>query len=153
MSVRWLQLVAGLAIVSGCSAAAEAPVRIERSWEADEAQIRAATEASAAAWNRGDLGGHLAIYADTVSFMTRDGPRTGVAAIEQAFTNSYFRDGMPRQRLSFEQVVVRRLGPEAALQTGRFVLDGGDEPTQSGWFTLIWVRTPDGWRAVHDHTS
>lgn len=133
-------------------------VRVERgtpapAWAADEAAIRAATTASADAWNRGDLKGHVAIYVDSVTFMTRNGPRPGVAAVEQSFATTYFRDGQPKQQLRFEQVTVRRLDANAALETGRFILSGGGEPEQSGWFTLVWVRTPAGWKAVHDHTS
>ncbi len=75
----------------------------DSTWAADEAAIRAATTASADAWNRGDLKAHLAIYVDSVTFM--------------------------------------------------FILSGGSEPEQSGWFTLVWVRTPAGWKAVHDHSS
>ncbi|MCR4339716.1 MAG: nuclear transport factor 2 family protein [Gemmatimonadaceae bacterium] len=122
-------------------------------WAADEAAIRAATTASADAWNRGDLNGHLAIYVDSVTFMTRTGPRPGVAAIEQQFSQVYFRDGKPKQTLRFEQVTVRRLDANSALETGRFVLSGGGEAEQSGWFTLVWIRTPAGWRAVHDHSG
>src|SRR5688500_3275604 len=122
-------------------------------WAADEAAIRAATAASADAWNRGDLKGHVAIYVDSVTFMTRTGPRPGVAAIEQSFATTYFRDGKPKQQLRFEQTTIRRLDTNSALETGRFILSGGGEPDQSGWFTLIWVRTPAGWKAVHDHSS
>ena len=35
----------------------------------------------------------------------------------------------------------------------RVLLSGGGEAEKSGWFTLVWVRTPEGWRAVHDHSS
>lgn len=142
-----------LAVLAACA------VRVERDrspaggWAADEAAIRAATTASADAWNRGDLKGHVAIYVDSVTFMTRNGPRPGVAAVEQSFATTYFRDGQPKQQLRFEQLTVRRLDGDAALQTGRFILSGGGQPDQSGWFTLVWVRTPAGWKAVHDHTS
>jgi uncharacterized protein (TIGR02246 family) len=122
-------------------------------WAADAAAIDAALQGSADAWNRADLRGHLGIYVDSVTFMTRNGPRPGVEPIEQAFSQTYWRDGRPIQNLRFEQAVVRRLGPDAALQTGRFVLSGGGQPDQSGWFSLTWVRTPEGWRVVHDHSS
>jgi hypothetical protein len=55
--------------------------------------------------------------------------------------------------LRMESVAVRRIGTDAALSTGRFVLEGGGLATQSGWFTLVWQRTPAGWKAVHDHSS
>lgn len=150
---RLAPLAAALLVACAPVAPAARAVAAPSTWAADEAEIRAASAASTAAWNRGDLKGHLALYVDSVTFMTRTGPRPGVAAIEESFTRTYFRDGRPRQQLRFEQMQVRPLGRDAALQTARFVLSGGGEPDQSGWFTLVWVRTPDGWRAVHDHSS
>jgi len=119
----------------------------------DEAQIVAALKASTEAWNRGSLAGHVAIYDPSVTMMTRQGPRRGVAPIEEAFSKTYFRDGKPKQQLSMEQVAIRMLSADSALVTGRFVLSGGVEKEQSGWFTLVWMRTPSGWKVVHDHTS
>jgi ketosteroid isomerase-like protein len=76
-----------------------------------------------------------------------------VKAVEEAFTRSYFRDGKPKQTLDFSQLTVRFLSRDAALVTGHFQLTGGGEPDQAGWFTLIWIRTTAGWRAMHDHSS
>jgi uncharacterized protein (TIGR02246 family) len=153
ISLRYPSLLLLAFLLGACAAAAPGPAPVPTTWSADEAQIRALTRASAEAWNRGDLKGHLSFYVDTVTFMTRTGPRPGVAAVEEAFTKAYFRDGRPKQTLSFDQVTVRPLGRDAALETGRFLLSGGGEPEQSGWFTLVWVRTAQGWRAVHDHSS
>lgn len=119
----------------------------------DRAQLLAALQASEDAWNRGDLKGHLAIYDASVTAMTKTGPRPGIAPIEAAFTQAYFRDGKPKQQLRTEQIGIRTLSADAALMTGRFILSGGGEPEQSGWFTLVWQRTPSGWKVVHDHTS
>lgn len=140
------------------AAASQAPpasgaTSVPATWNADTAEIRSLTKASSDAWNRGDLKEHLAFYVDTVTFMTANGPRPGVAAVEKAFSEKYFRNGAPKQTLSFSQVTIRPLGRDAALETGRFLLSGGGEPDQSGWFTLVWMRTADGWRAVHDHSS
>jgi ketosteroid isomerase-like protein len=112
-----------------------------------------ALTASAASWNAGDLKGHLSIYDDSVTVMTKTGPRPSVAAIEASFSAAYFKDGKPKQLLSFEQVSIRFLSSESALMTGRFELAGGGLPDQSGWFSLVWVHTAAGWRVVHDHTS
>ena len=122
-------------------------------WAADEADIRRQIDASVLAFNRGDLPGHLAIYDENVTFMTKDGPRPGVAPIEKAFRETYFREGRPIQQLRFEQLAIRPLGPDTALATVRWILSGGEKPEQSGWFTLAWQRMPSGWRAVHDHSS
>ena len=121
--------------------------------EADKAQMLAAVQASADAWNHGDLKGHLAIYDPSVTVMTKNGPRPTIEAIEKSFAKAYFVDGKPRQNLRMESVAIRALSAQSALMTGRFILSGGSEPEQSGWFTLVWVRTSAGWRAVHDHTS
>ncbi len=150
---RWIP-VAALLLLAACAApGAPGASGVPDGWSADEAAIQRALQGSADAWNAADLRGHLGIYVDSVTFMTRNGPRPGVAPIEQAFSQTYWRDGRPIQNLRFEQAVVRPLASGAALQTGRFVLSGGGEPEQSGWFTLVWVRTPAGWRVVHDHSS
>ena len=151
--VSRLACVVLLLVTGACAPRAASAPLVPASWPEDVAQIRMATEASAAAWNRGSLKDHLAIYVDTVTFMTVTGPRPGVAAVEKAFLAKYFRDGRPKQTLSFSQLDVRPLGSNAALETGRFLLSGGGEADQSGWFTLIWMRTAEGWRVVHDHSS
>ena len=122
-------------------------------WAADEAEIRQRLADSALAFNRGNLPGHLAIYDESVTFMTKDGPRPGIAPIEKAFRESYFQDGKAIQQLRFEALAVRPLAPDAALATARWVLAGGGKDERSGWFTLAWQRTPAGWRVVHDHSS
>ena len=57
--------------------------------------------------------------------------------------------------LTFSELVVRPLGQGYALTTGKFALKrtetgGGDA---SGRFTLIFKKTPAGWKIIHDHTS
>jgi ketosteroid isomerase-like protein len=119
----------------------------------DHARMLAALDASADAWNRGDLPGHLALYDESVTTMTKNGPRPSIAAIESSFRATYFIGDKPRQSLRMEHVAIRSLSSDSALMTGRFVLSGGAEPELSGWFSLVWLRTPGGWKVVHDHTS
>ena len=152
-SVPIVASLGALLLQSSCASNVTSRAGTPDSWSAVEEEIRASTQASAAAWNRGDLPGHLAIYVDSVTFMTTSGPRPGVAAVEAAFQSTYFVGDRPRQSLRFESLQVRPLGEGAALSTGRFVLSGGGEPEQSGWFTLVWVPTDEGWRAIHDHSS
>ena len=143
---------AALLVTASAAQALDVPIEPAK-WQADDAQIRQSLEASVSAFNRGDLAGHLAIYDEDVNFMTRNGPRPGIAPIEKAFGETYFRDGKPIQQLRFEQLAVRPVTADVALATARFVLSGGEAPEQTGWFTLVWVRTPAGWEAVHDHSS
>lgn len=139
-------------LLSGC-AAAPRTTAAPSTWAQDEQEIRAAIASSAAGWNEARLDRHLALYDPSVTFMTKSGPRPGIEPIRQAFSRTYFQDGKPKQALSFEQVTVRPLGRDAALANGHFLLRGGGLPEQSGWFTLVWLRTAHGWRAVHDHSS
>ena len=139
---------AGIAclLLGGCQAASS-------DWATDEAALERLLQESADAFNQGDLPGHLASYDDSVTFMTKNGPRPGVAPIEKAFREAYFKDGKPKQQLRFEQMSARRLSDDVALVTGRFILSGGADPEQTGWFTTIWTRTARGWKVVHDHSS
>jgi ketosteroid isomerase-like protein len=118
-----------------------------------EQEIRKLLDESVTAWNRGDLDGHLADNADSISFMTRRGPIVGKHRTADALRRSFFRDGKPIQQLRFEQVTVRPLGRSHALVVGRFVLEGGGEPEHSGWFSTVWERQARGWRVIHDHSS
>jgi len=147
-SLRTVMLVAGL-LVFGCASRPSSNVISE----ADRSEIQAALDASVNGWNEGSLTKHLSLYDPAVTAMTRDGPRPGVLAIEESFRKTYFLGDKPKQNLRMEHVALRSLSYDSALMTGRFILEGGELPEQSGWFTLVWVRTASGWKVVHDHTS
>jgi ketosteroid isomerase-like protein len=138
--------LAALAVLCAGSALGQGPNVTER-------EIQTLLNESAEAWNRGDLDGHLADNADSISFMTRNGPIVGKTKTADALRRSFFKDGEPIQQLRFEQVTIRRLGKGYALVVGRFILDGGGQPEQSGWFSTIWERQAAGWRVIHDHSS
>lgn len=135
-----------LAVLHAGGALAQGPSVTER-------EIQAMLDESAASWNRGDLDGHLADNADSISFMTRKGPIVGKTQTADALRRSFFKDGKPIQQLRFERVTIRRLGDGHALVIGRFILDGGGQPEHSGWFSTIWERQAAGWRVIHDHSS
>ena len=138
--------LAVVAVLHAGTAFAQGPHATERA-------IRALLDESAASWNRGDLDGHLADNADSISFMTRKGPIVGKSKTADALRRSFFKDGKPIQQLRFEQVTIQRLGEGYALVVGRFILDGGGQPEHSGWFSTIWERQAAGWRVIHDHSS
>jgi len=146
--LRNVALAAALVVMSGC-ATTPTPVISE----ADRTQIQAALAASVSGWNEGSLAKHLSLYDPGVTVMTRDGPRPGILAIEESFRKTYFDGDKPKQNLRMEHITIRSLSADSALTTGRFILEGGGLPEQSGWFTLVWVRTAAGWKVVHDHTS
>ncbi len=110
-------------------------------------------ESSAAAWNRGDLAGHVALYTDSAQMMFKAGPRGGRETIRTMLERAFWKDGKPYQQLAFSELVVTPLGRDHAMLTGRFALSGGDKPAADGRYTLIWQRTTAGWRIIHDHSS
>lgn len=110
---------------------------------------------SAAAWNRGDLDGFLAVYKqdDRTAFM---GPTItyGLADIKARYARSYFQGGKPKGQLTYDDLQYRPLGPDHVLMTGRWHLtDPGTGKKQDGYYTLIWERTSAGWKIIHDHSS
>jgi ketosteroid isomerase-like protein len=55
-------------------------------------------------------------------------------------------------RLLFSEIKITPLGADAAIVIGRWqLIRTSDKP--HGIFTLLFRRTPAGWRIVHDHTS
>jgi uncharacterized protein (TIGR02246 family) len=119
---------------------------------AGPAAIQAALNSTAAAWNRGDLPGYLAVYTPDATEMLPTGPAGGVDAIEKTMREGFWKNGAPAQQLHYEHVVVRMLGSEGAVTTGQFVLTGAGRPDRTGWFTTVWKRTANGWKMIHDHS-
>ena len=115
--------------------------------------IPVALSRSADAWNNADLAGHIQPYAVDTTFMGGSGPIRGRDRVGESLTRSFWRDGKPRQKLSFDSIEVRALGDDHALSTGHFVLTGGGEADRRGWFSLTWEKTAAGWQIVHDHSS
>ena len=117
------------------------------------ADIRAVLDAQAAAWNRGDIEGYMAGYArssETV-FISGDTVTRGWETVLGRYKKNYnTREKMGT--LAFSDLEIKLIGKDAATAIGRWELTrAGDAP--HGRFTLIFHRTKEGWRIVHDHTS
>jgi uncharacterized protein (TIGR02246 family) len=119
-------------------------------------ELERAMRASEAAWNRGDLETFASYYDDSpqTTFIGREVTRGGTKAILDRYRRGYpTREKMGT--LTYSEMEVRPLADGVALMTGRFALQrtaegGGDT---AGTFTLIWKRTPAGWKIIHDHSS
>ncbi len=118
------------------------------------ATVQSLLEASAAAWNAGDLDGFLADYHETTrtSFVSGERVRYGSAWIREHYA-PHFAPGAARDSLRFERVRAQALGTDHLLATARYVLHAGETVTSSGPFTLVLMRVDDGWKIIHDHTS
>lgn len=112
-------------------------------------------EASADAWNHGDLDGYLSYYAEDATFVGSSGLIRGRDEIRRRYRQSYWSSGTPADHLAFEVIDVRVTGPDAATLVGRYRLrdrtSGQDSGT--GLFTLLLGRNNDAWEILHDHSS
>jgi uncharacterized protein (TIGR02246 family) len=119
-------------------------------------QIRTLLSKQAECWNRGDIDGFMTAYLDSprITFSGANGVSRGYAAVLERYKQRYpTREAMGTLRFDIEEV--RFLRPDVALVLGRFHLTrdakaGGDA---SGRFTLVFEKTRNGWKIVHDHTS
>jgi len=116
-------------------------------------EIRAVLRAQQEAWNRGDIDGFMNGYAraETTVFVSGDEVTRGWQTVRDRYLKKY-SDRAKMGTLTFSDLEIEPLGPDSALALGRWELKrASDNP--HGRFTLIFRKTPDGWRIVHDHTS
>ncbi|HEX3576978.1 MAG TPA: nuclear transport factor 2 family protein [Thermoanaerobaculia bacterium] len=119
---------------------------------ADLAAIRAVLDEQAAAWNRGDIDGYMAGYAqsDDTMFVGTDVTR-GWTKVRDRYKAKY--DSRAKMgTLVFSDLDLRPLGADDVIVTGAWKLTR-EADTPHGRFTLIFHRRPEGWRIVYDHSS
>jgi beta-aspartyl-peptidase (threonine type) len=118
-----------------------------------EQSVRAVLDMQVQAWNRGDIEGFMQGYAksDETVFVSGDNVTRGWQTVLDRYKKTYdSREKMGT--LEFSELEIKPLGKDAAVALGRWKLTR-EKDTPHGRFTLIFRRTPDGWRIVHDHTS
>lgn len=120
-----------------------------------ESEVTALITDQAQAWNRGDLAGFMAGYANDTTLTYVSGRRVahGWQALYDRYYATYFAPGETHDSLTFEDVAVRALAPDVALATARFRLSRGDSTMSSGPFTLVLQRRGGRWVIVHDQTA
>ena len=117
------------------------------------ASIRAVLDAQSAAWNRGDVEGYMDGYerSRNTVMVSGDSVTRGWQTVTDRYKKNY---NSPEKMgtLTFSDLEFKLLGNNTALAIGRWHLKrAADEP--HGRFTLIFKRTKQGWRIIHDHTS
>lgn len=120
-----------------------------------EAPIRAILNAQQEAWNAGDIEAFMEGYLDSdeTLFVGREVLR-GTGPLLERYRRTYpGPEGMGQ--LQFSDLEIWPLGDEHARALGRYNLTRAEEHggDASGTFTLIFVKTDDGWRILQDHTS
>src|SRR5437764_2271660 len=149
--MRRVSLVAASSILLACAGQMHSNSGFQPA--RDAVAIKATLDTTAAGWNRGELPVYLSAYVDSATAMGSTGLVRGVRGIEAQMRAGFWRTGRPAQTLSYDHLEIRSIGPNQAIVTGQYILTGSAIPNRTGWFTTIWVRTPSGWRMVHDHSS
>ena len=115
--------------------------------------VRAVIDAQRDAWNRGDVEGYMAGYARSPNtvFVSGDSVTRGWQTVLDRYKKNYdSREKMGT--LTFADLEITTIGTRTAVVLGSWKLRrANDEP--HGRFTLIFRKTKQGWRIVHDHTS
>ena len=119
-----------------------------------QADIRHVLDAQVSAWNKGDLEGFMEGYwhSPKLSFSSGSEVTRGWDATIERYKKKYRSGDAEMGKLTFSDLEIEPLGPDAAFVRGRWQLvRSKDKP--GGVFTLIFRKFPEGWRIVHDHTS
>ena len=150
-------VAAALVTFVGCQPARVAASDGVTDAEAVRAGVRATLDAQVAAWNAGSVRGFMDGYAqtDTLTFLSGGTVRRGWEEALYGYVRGY-PDAAAMGTLTFSDLTIHPLTDRRALVWGRWRLQrAGDAEGEGpgGLFTLLFARTPDGWRVVHDHTS
>jgi len=128
---------------------------------AETSAIQRVMDQQQAAWNRGDVDGFMRAYKDAPdTTFVGTSVRKGYRAILESYRKHYVGK-QQMGKLTFSDLDVRMLpGNEGdvryAVVTGRFHLDRqarGEAAQDDGVFSLVWEKTPNGWKIILDHTS
>jgi uncharacterized protein (TIGR02246 family) len=120
-----------------------------------ESEIRKVLDDQMLAWNRGDIPAFMSGYENSpdTTFVGAEVSK-GYAAVLERYRQKYSSKAK-MGTLRFSDLEVRMLGADYANAIGRFHLDRTKEAggAANGIFTLLFRRTPAGWKIIVDHTS
>ncbi len=148
---RVLAVFAAIALLAG-SATAQKPSGAGSS--SVDAAVKAVLDAQVVAWNHHDLEGFMAGYWNSpeLTFFSGATETQGWEPTLERYRRSYQAEGHVMGTLSFSDLQIQQLAPDAAFVRGKFQLVMPDGKQPHGVFTLIFRKFPEGWRIVHDHT-
>lgn len=120
----------------------------------DRAAVAKVLADSGAGWSRGDLDAFMDSYekAPQINYVSGGKVIQGYDAIRAVYAPRFAKPG-EMATLSTEIVDFDPLGSDYAAVIGRFHLKMRDGQEATGLFSLVFHRTPQGWRIVSDHSS
>ena len=115
--------------------------------------VRVVLDAQREAWNRGDITGYMDGYerSPDIIFISGDSISRGWQTVHDRYQKNYdSREKMGT--LTFSDLETTVHSNSLAVVIGRWHLQRVNDAPH-GRFTVIFRRTKQGWRIVHDHTS
>lgn len=115
--------------------------------------VRAVLDQQVKDWNAGDIGKFMRGYgrSDKTRFASGGNITLGWQSVLERYQRTD-SDKAAMGTLTFSEIDITVASEHTALAFGRWRLKREkDEP--SGLFTLLFRKTADGWKIVHDHTS
>jgi uncharacterized protein (TIGR02246 family) len=127
-------------------------------------EVTAALQQGVTAWNKGDLKGFMDgyLHSNDMTFTAAGRLIRGYDALQQRYEQTYGNSTTSMGQLEFTDIQVWPLGPDHALAVGTWALRMGSKVAYhpvspkdnvGGVFSLVLVKTKDGWKILHDHTS
>ena len=118
-------------------------------------EIRKVLDAQVAAWNHGDLEGFMAGYwhSPDLEFYSGDTITLGWEQTLARYKQRYQSEGRDMGQLRFSDLQVHTNPSNVAWVSGHWHLKMKDNSERGGLFTLIFHKTAQGWKIIHDHTS
>jgi ketosteroid isomerase-like protein len=118
-----------------------------------QSAVRAVLDQQVKDWNAGDIEKFMRGYdrSEKTRFASGGNITLGWQAVMDRYRRTY-SDKAAMGTLTFSDLDITVASEDSALAFGRWHLKREkDEP--SGLFTLLFRKTPAGWKIVHDHTS
>ena len=120
-----------------------------------KSEVEPVLRAQQEAWNRHDLVGFMDGYwkSTELTFFSGAQRTSGWQGALDRYRKAYQSEGKEMGKLEFSELQIETLAPDAAFVRGSWHLTMTDGKTPHGLFTLIFRKSPEGWKIVHDHTS
>lgn len=116
------------------------------------ADVTAQMWAQREAWNRGDIAGFCAPYADDCIFLSPSGVTRGRQVVQDNYTRKYGSAPQTMGRLDFE-ILDTRSTPDSVTLAMRWSLTWADRsahPPRAGTTLIVWQRQGGRFRLVQD---
>ncbi|NIM57394.1 MAG: DUF4440 domain-containing protein [Candidatus Aminicenantes bacterium] len=117
-----------------------------------ENEIQGILDKQKISWNEENIEGFMEYYWNSEKFTFQSGKKRlhGWNALLSRYKESY--SGGKWGKLNFTDIEFKVLSNDIAYVLGRWKLLY-EETSEEGLFTIIFLRMPEGWRIIHDHTS